>query len=1578
MSKKILNKRRHLTVTASSAIMATAMLAAPSQAQIIVAPGAAPSIITDSNLDTVIQAHIVGGDLEPQVNTGNIDGDASSNATITNDGNATGTFENNLNSADAEAFGNRDGVGASLATIGSGVQPDDGIALSAVSSNEDDGEGFGGSITAHADNADMGFIATDFTSGSVDVSGNSVTATAVVNLGSGAFEMAITGSEPTGYTGIASTNASVVTDLYNDATNYAELSGTLLISSVQEATSVNDSEARADSNLIEIDIDRTGDNDVTGSLTLDDNTISADYTGNDRAASIGIAADDANSAVTAAISTVQYLDANTDVGEDSSASATDNNIEGRVWTDNFGNDTTRFVGGSLSVSGNDIASSATGNRAVTDITLADGLAYNTAAGNNATAVIDPTDIDAFRISDVQVSAGLVGANNQLVENGVVDAYTGFNNINADVQSMVSSSIEMTGNRTLASATGNTLVAGIASGDSSATFDASAALVSRQELSNVLVDAQLWESDVETRVGYDDQATFVDSQITLDQNVTAASATGNKARQDLSLSATTLTLGGGEDGAYLVGDLLPGAEDQNVYANGAVVIANAQFNSNSDVNASNDDADLRIDTGDNLSENATNTQTAITNGVQQAFAAGSDAGNSLALNGVDVGTGAGISNLQGSDALSDVSAFLSAEAEIDYDWDITNASATIADNEQSAIAKGAVAANTLVVDAQTIGSSNTADDSVETVLGGLVNIVDAAYGIANTQGIQGDVTAVAEGNNDDSFDIDVWGSADSATLTVVDNSVLAQAQGVVATNGATLNVGTLNSFFGEDDMAVSNLQIVSGSDILANASGFDEYVSRIDVGNNVISSELENSRNDIIASAESARATNSLTVDATDINTNGLVSTGRADAYVNAVNDGYTSTDAMFSVANTQIGTGGTVTATLRDDFNDGNFYDSATVYTNVGTDVTDSSVVSNDNLLQALAAGNKAFNTLDVASVTSEDMNSALVNNQVNGQDVTSLIGYAGSAGTDGTPPFTVDGTVTTGVWNGNILGLTADQKTAFVNQYSSQGGFTYDAGTGDVSFTSVGNGFLQLTVNGTDPTAGTRLAGGVLVDVFDDVFSSSINVDGNDVQGSALGNAATNVVTVDVTSLDGNDGTAEGRSWTDRTGSPEALANADTTLASTQVLLAGSSSTTDVVNLFGIDVQTDNVVSDSELSVSNNTQFGEAIGNTVANSLTVSGTDLTNDNTSGSLVNSQDGVASVDASSVMEVFANAVSSSSNIVMDGNSNTALAVVNNATNTLTSESTNSGSTGQAYGNSWADNGANVYANGSFVLANAQNAGGTLNSDATTNVYNVEELDSTTTGLASSSVSQSSNNTRAEATANRSANTMTLAAGANLGSTGALVNQQNSSTTVNANATSNITLGLNGTVNTNEAADASSISIEGNTTLALARGNSASNTLNYTAGANYTAVADHAYTDPQDVYGNAAVLNDQVNTGSVNATATGSTQVALNGLNSGAGGSVLNSSVTNSNNTVAAYAYGNSASNSVMLSALNTGTANAAIGNQQLNTGAVTATATSVSFTMSSVGTVSGASMQNNGNAASAVAVGNSSVSFIGAQ
>lgn len=1576
-----------LFLGASTTILATALLSAPVQAQTI--------ITNQATLNSILEAHTAQGDTIPQRNTGaitttNTDFDAvTANTGIT----TNGTFENNANTADATAIANRNGIIASLATIGSSTGSDDGIALSGVSDNA-------GAVNATTSGADIGTNATDFATGSVDVSRNTISSNVVINEGSDAFGMAITGSEPVDYTNVV-TSASVTTDLSASATNVSDMAGDLLVSSVQIADAAAlDSAATTSNAETYLTIQTTTDATVTGTATLDSNVTSASFTANARDASIGLAADDGNTSTTAAISNAQRFDANT-----TASSATTTGIVSAQISGSTATDTTSFNDSSLSVASNTLSAEASGNTANTSITLADSLAYNTAtAADTATASIDQLDATRAKLADVAATGGLVGVNTQLVQTGTLRAdLTG--KVDVDVASSDNSSIDVSTNRLTSTVTGNNLTANIASGDNSAVFDASAVLASRQALDTTAVTANSTNSGVFVDVGgAGDTPTFVSSAVTVDSNVLAASAVGNRGRQTIGLEATALNAAVGTS-ATLSADVTPPVSGKSVTADGAAVIASAMINTGSAVFASNTGSDIDVtidDTDDTTDADALNTNVAVTTNTQQAFAVGSDTGNSLSLTGVDVGSAAGISSLQTNDGSSTVRATQTASIDVVYNDGLISGSGEISGNNQSAIARGTVAANTLTVDAQVValGAGGTATTSSPTSIDADAT---AAFGVVNVQQVLANVTATTEPDDTNAFRMDVAGDITDANTVVNSNTLMAQAQGTVAANTVSLDVGTLTSTASSGDVAIANLQNVSAANILATANGDDDNVIETEIDGAVLRSSVETSNNRIIASAESARASNLLSVTGTSLSGSALAASSDAEPATN------NTVTAQFGIANTQVAGTGDVTASLRETAATPAFADSSAVVTDLNGSVTSSAIASSGNLLQALASSNRATNVVNVDGTTLDQATAGLGNVQVSSQDVSALIGFAGTAATAGTAPVasansgssnnaaTYDGTTYTPV--GTATFTTATPLTVAEAAHLTSLGFAATAGASSFSTSSAVNvtsltgftltgalaSFAGISIPGTSASPGTFNAGGVLVDAEGVIDSSTIAVEGNAVQGSAIGNSAANIVNIASTTTDGVTAVGDGDVVTAATGTLEAVATADTSLASSQTLSATSSSTTELFTTFGIDGALDTAITDSNLSVSGNSAYGEAIGNTVSNSLTVAGTDLAGTATSGVLSNMQDGTsATILASSDMQVASNVVSSGSNVSLDRNANNALGVVNNATNTLTASSTNSTASAQAIAVSDVLSGiatSSIAAgDGSFALVNGQSATGTVTTTATTDVYNIGIGDTTTTGVVNGSVSMSNNATRSESTANRASNTMLVGADANLGSTAALVNQQSSSAVTQADATSNFSLGVAGTsASSLKALDNSSVSIEGNSTLALARGNSASNTLNYSAGASYTATAGFATINSgtNRAQASAAVLNDQSNTGPVTANARGSTSIALNAAGTGTAAGVLNANVSNSNNSTTAFAVGNTATNTVMLSALTTGMPNVALGNQQTNTGPVTARATSVTYTMSSNGTVGGSSLQNSGNAASATAIGNSSVSVIGA-
>jgi hypothetical protein len=168
--------------------------------------------------------------------------------------------------------------------------------------------------------------------------------------------------------------------------------------------------------------------------------------------------------------------------------------------------------------------------------------------------------------------------------------------------------------------------------------------------------------------------------------------------------------------------------------------------------------------------------------------------------------------------------------------------------------------------------------------------------------------------------------------------------------------------------------------------------------------------------------------------------------------------------------------------------------------------------------------------------------------------------------------------------------------------------------------------------------------------------------------------------------------------------------------------------------------------------------------------------------------------------------------------------------------------------------------------------------------------------------------------------------------------------------------------------------------VARGNAATNTLTYTVGVSYSGWTDDAAITVSEggvitqATAGAAILNAQTNAQTVSAEALNNNYTVA--LAAGSSGSALNSQVSLANNTTNALAFGNSATNTLTMATYRNGIPSSAIATNQVNSGAVTATATSVAYTMTPTGFVSGSALRNSGNMASAQAIGNSSVSTIG--
>ena len=289
----------------------------------------------------------------------------------------------------------------------------------------------------------------------------------------------------------------------------------------------------------------------------------------------------------------------------------------------------------------------------------------------------------------------------------------------------------------------------------------------------------------------------------------------------------------------------------------------------------------------------------------------------------------------------------------------------------------------------------------------------------------------------------------------------------------------------------------------------------------------------------------------------------------------------------------------------------------------------------------------------------------------------------------------------------------------------------------------------------------------------------------------------------------------------------------------------------------------------------------------------------------------------------------------------------------------------------------------ILANDQSMTGGAAITSSANIVANSLLDSddgtgtvtsvrTSSTLADSSVSVSGNVADSTASANRSANTVALNADAKLEASAGLVNTQ-----ANENAVSSA-VQLTTRVGTTSLGDVtnSSVALNGNVGVARANGNDAVNRMSATSATEIagspavTSAAATVNTGAQTVLNSTAdfaMVSNQTNTGSV--TARASTVGLPTTFEAATGGTVLNSSLSLSGNTLVADASSNRSVNQMTVSGRSPSeNVSVAVANRQVASGAVTSGVDN--FRVSSIsGAVSGSSIRVGGNRLSASASGN---------
>ena len=1507
--------------------------------------------------------------------------------------------------------------GALIAAKATGTTYSNAIDLSLIAAGPPDGAASllsgvnTGQINAAVSNSSTNVSASGFVSGVLTNNSNSITAAATLNAGS----TLISGSLPVaGYTSATDGSA----DLRSAPTGVSPrvaAAGSIVASTYQDALNAgpqNGSGAVLNNNKVTLAAtSTTPGNIVSASPELNDNTLAAAYKGNTAATAIAIASGGGVGMTGSAVVTNLQANVTTNgvVASPATAAGNTNSLVSLSVDSSGASTNTNTLTGTASLLRSAISASATGNEATGNrIDLADTVGFTGASaaspdsGSDFGSGTTASSRAALVVANVQTNTGAPLPGNDF-STQLLASTTSNGDVRASVQNLVGGALNVNDSSVTASATGNAAVGVISAAGNRAALDASSALTSVQVNTLAPVQSSNMNSDIVATIG----TGLTNSPVNVNGSLQQASATGNQGAQTLSLSATDLHVKG------TAGSLDTGVHSNYIHLdafNVGALVTSAQTSVQSSTTALTSAANVLLDAS-HTTANVTGSALSATGGTQDAIALGGSAANNLTLSATTLSGNAGLVNAQGTDASSPTSANVSASSVQllagNSGANVVGSPLTVSGNLQRAIAYGATASNTVNIGANTANvpaSGGTASNVSLNLFGH--PYVEAQYGLLNDQSTQSSVTAGVNASATPSFGISVGANLDGTSATNDGNAVLAVGYGNQAANGMTLAVNTLVvPTPGYANVAsVTNAQKVGDDANVSASSVSGAALVRTTVAGGVTQASVTASGNEVQTLAYGNRAnSNTLAVTATSLSsvkTTGSVLTG-------SLNSGNATADAALTVQNAQYGGTGAVSATQT--YGAG----APAVLINAGPTVggvSRSSLAADGNAFTASAYSNSATNGLSIEG-GGIAASGGVQNMQAGAKTVTATIGTAGTPGTPLIPgaPYSFNSNATTSaptfatgaqppsIGLGGSTGaytltgwLRTTDSAAALDLWQLEGGYYYKYVTAYPigATSSVANGDMVSwagTTAGTPAVAGTRNSGGVLISARGAVTNSDLSVSGSVANATAVGNSSSN--SLDLTK--GTTVTANGIP----TASSSVSANsslssaADYNVSNAQLQIGSATAT--AIGSYGIDdgfvPNTGTLaITGSTLKVDGNQQQATAQGNTGSNRLTLeantlTGVSATTNNLSGAINSLQNSSAAVAATSNAEYFAPAVSTNSQLSISGNRNVALGNSNAVVNTLSATGNSVAPTNATSTDALLALTSGTSATGAWVLNNVQDsAGSTLGSTALSQIYNEDRGATSSTGLMRSTLNIDGNVNLSEATVNRATNTFTVLAN-QTGTTAGLANSQTSSTAVTSTANSLVGVTLAGSV-TDAVINAGTVTLDNNITSALAKGNSATNVLNYGATAGYTNLGttgtstQNSVSNVQNASAVAALGNSQVNSGNVVASANNTTYaVALNSLG---GGSVLGGNVSVANNYVAATGYGNEAINQLSVSALNSGTPTAALANYQRNSGAVTVTASNVTFNvLATGGALTGSTVRTMGNQITATATGNSAVSSI---
>lgn len=605
-----------------------------------------------------------------------------------------------------------------------------------------------------------------------------------------------------------------------------------------------------------------------------------------------------------------------------------------------------------------------------------------------------------------------------------------------------------------------------------------------------------------------------------------------------------------------------------------------------ISAATTDSNVKVTVGDTTGGNytaksITDTADATGNTVAQSLTLGATtltlSGSNATANtiGATDATGSAIAASAQSNVATDVSATNNGST-ITVDAGAATSSALKVDgNLQQANATGSTATNGLTLSGTTVGANavivSTQDDGDTSS----VTAATTASALMTAASLTSGASAAITGNTIQSRAI---GGTTTNTLSATATGVTLAAPDTNAASAVEDGEATVKAGY-----ATLNDQAIAG-DVSATttAEGAGSAITLSVDGGVSAGSTLTNDTNTVMAKAQGAATVNTTTIAVAGTFSQGTTADG---AIANAAN--ITNVQDIASTAD--------VTALV-----DSTSADS--IATVVDGALSASALTTSSNKLQAYADGATATNTL-AASATTFDLKAdatgaasadydtglatadaafSIANVQTGGDSTVSARIY---------DPATVSTTLSAAV-SGSSVASNSNGIDAFAssNKAVNTLGLTGTTVETDAAILSAQSSNATTLATIGYPSTGSAAASpadaGVTIDIAGGLTDSSVAVNSNVTRGSAIANTSANTLTVAANTLNGDGTSVQGTASGSLTGG-DANATADFALASSQVLGADSSSTTQIAASYGIDQANDQTLSGSRLSVSGNIQFG-------------------------------------------------------------------------------------------------------------------------------------------------------------------------------------------------------------------------------------------------------------------------------------------------------------------------------------------------------------------------------------------------------